>query len=121
MPAFGRAESRTRKQRRYPGLFWPLIGIKAQVEQALHPEGFYFRVRLGTFERRVIARGGLPKWDGPTKLTGEFGENSLHQYRGEKMEKPHQQNATSLSYAGGRLWDRAWELRLEAFALIRWR
>lgn len=52
------------------------------MEHTLRPEGFCSRDRLGTFERLATAPGGLPKWDGPTRLAGEFGENSLHLYRG---------------------------------------
>jgi hypothetical protein len=40
------------------------------------------RVGLGIIERHATRPGGLPKWDGPTRLTGESGENSLHLYRG---------------------------------------
>lgn len=57
------------------------------MEHTLHPEGFCFRDRLGTFERLATGPGGLPKWDGPTRLAGEFGENSLHLYRGVFSEK----------------------------------
>lgn len=59
-----------------------LIRLKAHLEHTLRPEGFCFRDRLGTFERLATSPGGLPKWDGPTRLAGEFGENSLHLYRG---------------------------------------
>lgn len=52
------------------------------MEHTLRTEGFCFRDRLGSFERLATEPGGLPKWDGPTRLAGEFGENSLHLYRG---------------------------------------
>src|ERR1700675_1478480 len=55
----------------------------------------------------------------PRELTGE---NSPHLYRGEKTEKPHQQNATFLVfYTLGDLEDRVCDLGLECFAFIRWR
>src|ERR1700677_42973 len=50
------------------------------------------------------------------------GENSPHLYRGEKMEKPHQQNATPLVfYTLDGLGDRVCDLGSECFAFIRWR
>jgi len=50
------------------------------------------------------------------------GENSPHLYRGEKTEKPHQQNAIFLVfYTLGRLGDRVRDLRLEFLAFICWR
>src|SRR5271155_2435494 len=55
----------------------------------------------------------------PRELTGE---NSPHLYRGGKMEKPHQQNATFfVFYNLGGLGDRVCDLRLECFAFICWR
>jgi hypothetical protein len=58
VPASGRAESRTRKKGRLSWFVLALIRLKAHVEHALRPEGFYFRVQLGTFERRGTAPGG---------------------------------------------------------------
>ena len=70
-------------ERRAALLVWfGLDPLKAHWEHTLPPEGFCFRDRLGTFERLATSLGGLPKWDGPTRLAGEFGENSLHLYRG---------------------------------------
>lgn len=73
---------RARKKGRCPGFVLTLIRVKAHVEHMLRPEGFCFRVRVGTLNQDATAPGGLPKWDGPTRLTGEFGENSPHLYRG---------------------------------------
>src|SRR6266853_6564276 len=55
----------------------------------------------------------------PRELTGE---NSPHLYRGEKTEKPHQQNAICLVfYILGDLRDRVRGPRLEFLAFICWR
>jgi hypothetical protein len=95
-----------------------LIGLKAHVEHALRPEGFYFRVRLGTFERHAIAPGGLPKWDGPTRLTGEFGENSPHLYRGVLRAKSLQEFSTLVHWTSYGLADLC-AFRVEPFAFSR--
>jgi hypothetical protein len=55
----------------------------------------------------------------PRELTGE---NSPHLYRGEKTEKPHQQNAIFLLfYTLGDLGDRVCDLGFECLAFICWR
>ncbi len=55
----------------------------------------------------------------PRELTGE---NSPHLYRGEKTEKPHQQNAIfSVFYLLGDLGDRVCGPLLEFLAFICWR
>jgi len=81
VPASGRAVCE-RERRAAVLVCFGLDPVKAHVEHTLRPEGFYFRVRVGTFNQDATAPGGLPKWDGPTRLTGEFGENSPHLYRG---------------------------------------
>lgn len=58
MPVANRAESRNAKEGPLSWFVLALIEVKAHVEHALRPEGFYFRVRLGTFERRATAPGG---------------------------------------------------------------
>lgn len=81
MPAYGRAGARMRKEGRSAGL----VGLDpTQGALGAHApfRGFLLSRPARTFERLATAPGGLPKWDGPTRRAGEFGENSLHLYRG---------------------------------------
>lgn len=90
-PAPGEAELRIANQEPLPWHVWALLCRQAYLEHTLHPEGFCFASGSKTPSGTALRQAVLPKWDSPTRLTGEFCETSPHLYRGEKTEKPHRQ------------------------------